>query len=148
MSTLARNIKRRQIAPAGERLREATVRQFDGGWNEVDSDLNLSSRYAKKLVNVFRAPDGSNRVRWGTKLLASFSGMLSNIVDGVYYRTYAIVVDEDGRVGAANAAGQTFLLFDNTIAASLPGSPAGWSHTSFVSFNEFNGELIDRKSVV
>jgi len=49
-------------------LKTSTIREFDGGWNVIDNDLNLSSKFAKILQNMYRSADGANTVRFGTKL--------------------------------------------------------------------------------
>lgn len=60
----------KKVNNRGNVLRDATVREFGGGWNVVDNDLNLSTRFATLLDNMSREEDGSMGVRWGTKLLA------------------------------------------------------------------------------
>jgi hypothetical protein len=123
-------------------IKEATVRNFDGGLNIIDSDLNLTTKYAKVLDNLERAPDGTLQMRYGTMLLHEFAGVgLSEIIASQYFNTFVIVVDDEGRVGAGNAAGTVYKIWDDTIAAALPGSPLGWSPCQFASFAEFKGEL-------
>lgn len=48
-------------------IKWSTIRDFGGGWNVIDNDLNLSSRFAVVLTNMFRGADGSLQVRWGTR---------------------------------------------------------------------------------
>ena len=31
-------------------MSDFTIRDFSGGWNAVDSDLNLSSKFSKRLI--------------------------------------------------------------------------------------------------
>jgi hypothetical protein len=50
------------------RLKEAQIRDFSGGWNVADSNLNLVSKYQPVSDNVIRGSDGSFTVRWGTQL--------------------------------------------------------------------------------
>jgi hypothetical protein len=47
-----------------------TVRRFDGGWNVIDHELNLTPRHARIFDNVVRGPDGSVATRYGYKLWA------------------------------------------------------------------------------
>jgi len=54
------------------RLRDTTIRDFGGGWNVSDSDLNLSSRYQPVSTNVVRGVDGSFSPRMGTMLYTDF----------------------------------------------------------------------------
>jgi hypothetical protein len=52
-------------------LKQATIRDFGGGWNVSDSDKALSSRYQRKSDNIVRGTDGHFRKRFGTKLFAN-----------------------------------------------------------------------------
>ncbi len=139
---MAARVARKQLLRASNVLQQATVRQFDGGWNAIDSDLNLSSRYAKRLINLFRAPDGSQQLRFGTQLFADFSDFMQNLVHLAYYGTFLVSVDEDGVVGAARGDGSTYLLFNEAIARTQPGAPNAWGPTTHVASDQFNGELI------
>lgn len=124
-------------------LLDVTVRNFDGGWNVIDSDLNLDTRYAKVLDNMMRAADGTLELRYGTKLFHDFEDLgFTNIVASWYYNDFEIVVDESGMVGAGDGQGNTYRIWDSVIASHLPGQPNGWSECQFASFAEFNGELI------
>lgn len=49
-------------------LKDTTIRDYGGGWNVSDSDLNLSSRFQPISTNVVRGTDGSFSVRMGTEL--------------------------------------------------------------------------------
>lgn len=53
-------------------LDDTTIRDFGGGWNVSDSDLNLNSRYQPVSDNVVRGIDGSFSVRQGMSLHADF----------------------------------------------------------------------------
>lgn len=53
---------------ARSRLQQAQVRDFSGGWNVSDTDLNLVSKYQPVSDNILRGSDGSFTLRWGTKL--------------------------------------------------------------------------------
>lgn len=46
------------------------VRDFGGGLNVVDDDLNLSAEFQPVLDNVHRGVDNTLSVRWGTELFA------------------------------------------------------------------------------
>ena len=58
----------RQLTRSKEVLDSVTVRDFSGGLNVVDNQLNLKSKYATVLSNIHRAIDGTMAVRQGTKL--------------------------------------------------------------------------------
>lgn len=62
---ISRPVRRRQ-----RDMRTAVVRDFSGGLNVADNDLNLSSNYASVLDNMTRQPDGSIGLRYGTKLFS------------------------------------------------------------------------------
>lgn len=122
-------------------MKQTTIREFDGGWNVIDNDLNLSSKYAKVLRNVYRAPDGSVKLRYGTKLFTTFS-FLDEIINVEYYANAINAVDNNGNIGATDGLGTVIPIWNDEIAGNLPGSPAGWSETDFVSFTKFRGDLI------
>ncbi len=136
---LTKRIKRRV-----ERLRTTTLREFDGGLNVIDNDLNLAPRFAKNLVNLTRQPDGSLGVRYGTRLFADVAGFGGggNIVHGKYFNNFLILITDIGEVIAVDASGTLFLLFDQDLALLLPGNPPGWSGTTFATMSQFKSDLI------
>jgi len=123
-------------------LLDATIRDFSGGWNRVDNDLNLDTKFSKVLENLHRGIDGSNSVRPGTELFAETNSYLDEIVGCEYFSNFVVAVGINGKVVRVNSAGEVDLIWDDNFASSLSGSPAGWSTTGFVSFAIFNGELI------
>lgn len=124
-------------------LRNTTLREFGGGWNVVDNDLNLSSRYAKVFRNVFRSQDGTVSVRPGTRLFADLASSLETIINIYYYRSSLIAVGSNGKVVAVDGTGNFFEIWNDEIAGTLPGSPNGWStELEFCSFAQFRGQLI------
>lgn len=54
-------------------LKNTTVKDFSGGWNVADNDLNLSSKYQPVSDNVLRGADGSIVVRPGYALKSDFA---------------------------------------------------------------------------
>lgn len=52
-------------------LNVATIREFDGGWNTVTSDLNLASRFSKVEENMYFGLSGNKQKRYGTELFTS-----------------------------------------------------------------------------
>ncbi len=70
-STQRRQSSRRDV------LLTTTIREFDGGWNVIDNDLNLSSKFAKVLQNIYRSADGANTIRYGTKLFGDLNVQLA-----------------------------------------------------------------------
>jgi len=121
---------------------DATIRDFSGGWNVVDNDLNLDSKFSKILENMQRGIDGANNVRPGTKLFAETSTYLDEIINCEYYNNHIVAVGRNGKLVAIDGDGRVILIWDNERANALSGNPDGWSTTVFASFAIFNGELI------
>ena len=127
----------------GNIIRDATIRDFSGGWNEIDNDLNLSTKYSKVLKNLQLQVDGSIGVRFGTKLFADTSVYLDKILNMEYYSGHIIAVGSNGKIVRINSVGEVILIWDDTWAATLPGSPSGWSSgLTVVNFAVFNGFLV------
>ena len=133
---MPRNIRRANV------LLDATIRDFSGGLNVVDNDLNLNNKFAKILDNMQRGIDGSNAVRPGTRLFASVSDYMDVIINCEYYNNFIVCVGSNGNVVKVNLNGVVSVIWNDEFASKLPGNPAGWSPTFFVSFAIFNGELI------
>jgi hypothetical protein len=123
-------------------LLDATIRDFSGGWNVVDSDLNLDTKFSKILRNMQRGVDGANEVRPGTKLFADCAEYLDEIVNCEYFSAHIVAVGRNGKIVAIDSVGSVKEIWSDDWANNLPGNPSGWSATSFVSFAVFNGELI------
>ena len=128
-------------------LKDATVREFGGGWNVVDNELNLSTRFSVLSDNVSRDEDGSMGVRWGTELLVNVGDEVTMLADDYIVNTYyfqdsLVTVLSDGRIARTLADGTTTIVWDATIASGLVGAPPGWGATDFASYAVFNGELI------
>lgn len=118
--TITRRNARRQNV-----LKTTTLREFDGGWNVIDNDLNLSPKFAKVLTNILRLKDGSIGVRPGTRLVRNlrYTGAVTLELlvgaDGEY-----VVDAEDKRVVAAFRA----LEYDGTLGTD----PFAFANTSAV----------------
>jgi hypothetical protein len=104
-------------------LLDATIRDFSGGWNRVDNDLNLDTKFSKVLENLHRGIDGSNSVRPGTELFAETSSYLDEIVGCEYFSNFVVAVGINGKVVRVNSAGEVDLIWDDNFASSLSGSP-------------------------
>jgi len=126
----------------GNRLLDATIRDFSGGWNVVDSDLNLDTKFSKILENMQRGIDGANSVRPGTVLFAETSEFLDEIINCEYYSGHIIAVGKNGKIVKIDATGNVHEIWSDDWANNLKGSPDGWNTTTFVSFAVFNGDLI------
>ena len=123
-------------------LRDYTIRDFSGGWNVIDSDFNLSSKFSKILYNVQRGADGSLSIRPGTKWFADCSEFLDRIINMHYFNGAIYAVGENGKVVVIRADGSVFEVWSDDWASKLSGAPTGWDTTLFASFAIFNGELI------
>lgn len=136
MLPLLRKVKSRK-----EQLDTTALREFDGGWNVLDNDLSLSTKYSKILDNVGRKEDGSLGVRWGTRLFADLTGSTTGtIIDMEYFQDNIIVVVSTGEIFYVDSSGAVTDLWTATIADWQ--GVAFWGVTDFVSFSSFNGELI------
>jgi len=123
-------------------LLDATIRDFSGGWNVVDNDLNLDTKFSKKLKNMVRGIDGANSVRPGTELFAETSAYLDEIINCEYYNGFIVAVGANGKMVQIDGSGVVNEIWSDDWANGLAGSPDGWDTTVFVSFAVFNGDLI------
>lgn len=123
-------------------LLDATIRDFSGGWNVVDNDLNLDTKFSKILENMQRGIDGANEVRPGTMLFAETEDYLDEIVGVEYFNGFIVAVGRNGSMVSVDANGTVTTLWSQEIAGSQIGRPDGWATTIFCSFAVFNGELI------
>jgi hypothetical protein len=123
-------------------LLDATIRDFSGGWNAVDSDLNLDTKFSKILENIQRGIDGANSVRPGTVLFAETSAFLDEIINCEYFSGHIIAVGRNGKMVKVDATGNVYEIWSDDWADNLKGSPSGWDGTNFASFAVFNGSLI------
>ena len=136
----------REVKSAKQEAKPATIRDFSGGWNMLDDDLNLSTKFARKSFNIAVLADGTMTVRYGTRLFADcrsfFSSPGARIINIEYFSSAIVVVASNGDVLRIFGDGTIQRIWDSTIAAALPGTPGGWSATSFASFAQFNNDLI------
>lgn len=124
-------------------MRISVARNFKGGLNTYDTQLGLSPQFLPVLDNLYPDANGILRVRFGTTRLASMSPHIANPIGCTYFNGRLVVVDASGSIVTVTAAGAVSLVWSTAIAALLPGAPAGWSSgLTFVSFAQFNGELV------
>lgn len=123
-------------------LKTTTIREFNGGWNVIDSQLSLSSKFSVRLRNMYRAADGSLKVRFGTKLFKDLIAELgADVVNQFYYNGFIIAIGVNGQITATLGTGATYRIWDEEIAGTRNGSPIGWGVTDFVSFTPFKSDL-------
>lgn len=132
-----------KITEKSKELEFTTVRDWTGGLNIVDNDMNLNSRYQTVAQNVYLGDDGTLAMRPGTRLFANVEALVGKkIVNMRYFANHLICVATDGTVYRVNGKGESFNIFSNDQAAKLPGAPLGWDATNYVTFTEYNGNLI------
>lgn len=125
-----------------QKLTSVTARKFEGGLNVVDSELNLSSKYAVVLDNMYRGLEGSIMVRQGCKKYADLSSISDGYqINGQYFAARNITVNSVGQVFAIDGTGAATRIWDSAIAANLRPGLVTWGPTDFVAFEEFAGEL-------
>lgn len=122
-------------------MRTSTARQFNGGLDVADSELNLSSKYARVLNNILPGIDGSLSVRQGTREFANVEPIsASNILDITYFSSHIIVINELMEILAVTGNGVVSKIWDAAIALSK--GKTIWAPTTYVKFDEFKGNLI------
>ncbi len=122
-------------------LKQATAKDFRGGWNTTDSDLNISSRFLPDVRNMFPDSNGRLRIRYGVSSLAECDSGIK-LIAMEYFNGRIIGVSSDGRIVSSTGTGTITVIWNTTIAAALPGAPAAWGATAFASFTQFAGVLV------
>lgn len=125
-----------------QKLQSVTARKFEGGLDVVDSELNLSSKYAVVLDNMYRGLEGSIVGQQGCKLYCDLGSISDGYqINGRYFAAHNITVNSVGQVFAIDGTGAAVRIWDSTIAAALRPGLVTWGPTDFVAFEEFAGEL-------
>lgn len=88
--------KNRAVSATNDAIRTITLRDFDGLMVTADNDLNLQTRFSKRLINVVRGDDGALAVRQGTRLdinlgTATAQSVVSEDINIVYTQYSAVV---------------------------------------------------------
>lgn len=134
-------IRTSQAARKQQILRETTARTFNGGLDVADSELNLTSKYARQLNNMLVGIDGSNEVRQGCRLFADIAEKSAhNILNYKYFAGYIIVMNEAMELFAVAGDTTVTTIWDNTIATAAGKSM--WVPGMNVVFDEIKGNLI------
>ena len=138
VSPLPPAFTRRGGAPA---VADATLSDFSGGLKYSEEGASLPPKYSVVLDNiVVNHSDKTLSVRYGTK---EFATLAADIIEMVFFANNLICFHVDGTVSAVDAEGVTTIIWNSTIAAALPGAPAGWSNNlDHIDFTEFRGNLI------
>lgn len=123
-------------------LQPLTANRFTGGLDLTSSEETLDTSYARVLENISRGKTGGMEVSQGTELLADLApGGAGVQVDGYYFYTYVITVDENGKVFAVDGTGVGSIIWSPEIAA-ISGLPPWGGDLLGVTFVEFNGDLV------
>ena len=127
------------------KAQSVSLRGFGGGWNAIDDDISMNTRFQKTLKNFFRTPSGAQQVRWGTQWFADISTTVTgaNIVDMEYYNGRLLAPTDSGQIATINDAGAVVSIWDNAKAALLPGVPTGWGAARpTIDFVPFKNKII------
>lgn len=124
-------------------VRTTTLRDFTGGLNLVDSDLNLSPKYAPRLSNLHRVLDGSLATRPGTFKIAR-TGLASEIIHTKHFQNLFWLFLANGKIYTINIDGTGLTeRWSSAIAGGYPHTPPPWSTgLTFVSTAVFNGKMV------
>jgi len=116
-------------SPRSNKLENITLRGFGGGWNAIETDLQMDSTFLVTVRNFRRTPGGTQKIRFGSNWFADLSDTQagSRIVNMTYFASSLICVCANGRIVAIDGNGSKFVIWSPAIAALLPGAPAGWS---------------------
>jgi hypothetical protein len=125
-------------------LRDATSRDFRGGLDVADSELNLSSKFARVLDNMVVGLDGTLDVRQGTKLFTDLAkaGSSYPIVNMEFFYKYIISVTTRGEVYSTDGTGASKAIWTSAISGSYSPPRTIWQSALNVVFGQFDGELI------
>ena len=94
---------------------DATLRDFSGGWNVVDNDLNLDNKFSKVLENMQLGIDGANEVRPGTVLFAETNEHLDTIINCEYFSGHIVAVGKNGKMVKIDATGKVDQILGQEI---------------------------------
>jgi hypothetical protein len=125
-------------------LRDTTSRDFSGGLDVADSELNLSSKYARVLDNLVVGLDGTLDIRQGTKLFSDLASAGSSypIINMEFFYKYIISVTTRGEVYSTQGNGTSNAIWTQGIASSYTPPRSIWPSAINAVFGQFDGELI------
>lgn len=126
------------------KLENITLRGFGGGWNAIETDLQMESTYLVRAFNFRRTPGGTQKIRYGSKWFADLSDLVSvtppnlpaRIIDMIYFATRLVCVLSDGKIVTVAGNGTKTVIWPT-------GGVNTWSTgLDLVSFVPFKRELI------
>lgn len=125
------------------KLQERSIKGWPGGWNAVQSDTSMDTRFLKTARNVVRQANGDMKVRYGSQWLAEGTSSGTEIVDCMYFTGRIVCVDNAGEVFTVEEDGTVEVIWNEAIANALVGTPSGWgSDYTTVDFVPFRTELV------
>lgn len=141
-ATMSRSRRKRALTPV-------TIRDFSGGWNAIDDDISLATRFQVSLKNMHRTPSGASELRYGTRFFSDIKEVNDSTIKNCwYFNNRLICVSENGQVTSIDGNGAVELIWNGGIAAALPGAPSGWSSgLVYVNFVPFKNELVIHNGV-
>src|SRR5882672_2867031 len=134
-------IRTGQAARNQQILDQVTARTFNGGLDVADSELNLTSKYARELKNMLVGIDGSNEVRQGVRLFADIESESDfNILNKQYFAGNIIAIDENMDLYAVDGASTITPIWNLAIRAAA--GKSAWTSSTYVVFDEIKGNLV------
>lgn len=136
--------------PSRNKLENLTLRGFGGGWNAIETDMQMASTFLVKVRNFRRTAGATQKVRYGSRLFTNLEDIVGgHIVDMEYFSSSIIAVLDTGLVVAVEGISAVReIIWSPSVASALPGSPAGWSSgLTSVDFVPFKQELIIHNGV-
>lgn len=121
-------------------IKEATVKDFSGGLDLSDDDLNIDSKSAKVLTNMYRSRDGRLRLRYGVQQVVDAGALLSgNIIALQYFAGCMIAGTDAGEIAAfpVNGAGTNVKLWPTGVTGKNWNGP-----TTQINFAQAQGQML------
>lgn len=119
---------------------DVTLRDFSGGLKLTDTNAILNSRFAVVLSNMFVEEDYAQQLRYGTKLRREY---VSDIIDAYYFAGNILTFHADGTIFAFDNVNPPVAIWNDAIAALLPGAPLSWTTgVTHIDHAEDGGNLI------
>ena len=128
------------------KLENITLRGFGGGWNAIETDLQMESSYLVQLRNFRRTAGGTQRIRFGSQFRAIWNDVVPDgveIIDVEYFSFTIVHVFSNGDIFGLDSDGTKVPIWSQEIAAALPDPASGWSDGLItVDFVPYKNELI------
>lgn len=121
-------------------IKEATVKDFSGGLDLSDDDLNIDSQSAKVLTNMYRSRDGRLRLRYGVQQVVDATTLLTgNFIALQYFAGCMIAGTDAGEIAAfpVNGSGSNVKLWPTGVAGKTWTSPVAQ-----INFAQAQGQMI------